>query len=687
MAETPPRSDAAPGAEPGARDAVRRYAILDTAPERPFDDITAWAARLCQAPMAILSLVDRDRHWFKSRFGLAAPDEAGRADAFCEHVTARGIMVVPDARVDARFAANPFVVGEPHVRFYAGCPLLTGDDQVIGTLSVLDRAARTLAPDQGEALAMLARVAMTQLELRRHVMELEDAEARTRLVVESTLDAVVTTDAFGRVTGWNPHAEQIFGWRRDEILGRLLSDTVIPERYRAGHEEGLARFRATGEGRLFNQCIEIEALHRAGHEFPVELAIAPLRLGGTLAFSAFVRDITERVRLEEQLRQAQKMDAVGRLAGGVAHDFNNLLTVILGRSDLLAELVPEGTPARRAADLIQATARKASSLTQQLLALSRKQVLQRRVLDLGAVVAGIEPVLRRLIGEDIEVSVARDPGPAWVAGDSSQLEQVVLNLAVNARDAMPHGGRLALATRSLELDEAFVRRHPAARPGPHVMVSATDTGHGMDAETRARIFEPFFTTKSTGKGTGLGLATVYGIVKQHDGYIAVDSAPGAGTTFVVYLPRVEAPAPEAAVDAAPAARGGADAGATRTVLVVEDEEAVCDLAVDILGVAGFHVVSARSPEAALVTSAEHPGAIDLLLTDVVMPGMSGRELAERVAGSRPDTAVLYMSGYSAEALGHRGVLDPGIALLVKPFTPASLVQAVRTALAARSARR
>jgi len=533
---------------------------------------------------------------------------------------------------------------------------------------------------------MLARVAMTQLELRRHVMELEQAEARTRLVIESTLDAVVTTDAFGRVTGWNPHAEQIFGWRRDEILGRPLSDTVIPERYRAQHEEGLARFRATGEGQLFHRRIEIQALHRTGREFPVELTIAPLRLGDTLAFSAFVRDITERVRLEEQLRQAQKMDAVGRLAGGVAHDFNNLLTVILGRSDLLAELVPEGTPARRAADLIQATARKASSLTQQLLAFSRKQVLQRRVVDLGAVVAGLEPVLRRLIGEDIEVDVHRDPGPAWVAGDSSQLEQVVLNLAVNARDAMPQGGRLALATRPVELDEAFVRRHPAARPGPHVMVSAIDTGHGMDAETLARIFEPFFTTKGAGQGTGLGLATVYGIVKQHEGHIAVDSAPGGGTTFSVYLPRVGAPRPEAAVEPVPAARGGA-ADATHTVLVVEDEEAVRELAVDILAVVGFHVMSAQSPEAALVASAGHPGPIHLLLTDVVMPGMSGRELAERVAGSRPDTAVLYMSGYSAEALGTRGVLDPGIALLVKPFTPASLVQAVRTALAERSARR
>jgi len=304
-------------------------------------------------------------------------------------------------------------------------------------------------------------------------------------------------------------------------------------------------------------------------------------------------------------------------------------------------------------------------------------VLQRKAVDVGAVVAGITPVLHRLIGADIEMDVTRDPGEAWVAGDPTQIEQVVLNLAVNARDAMPDGGRLTISTRQVELDDAFVQSRRGIKAGPHVLLSATDTGHGMDAETQARIFEPFFTTKDAGKGTGLGLSTVYGIVTQHDGHIEVASAPGAGTTLRVYLRRVDAPEDEPA----PEEEERIGAGAAETILVVEDEAAVRDLAVDVLRAAGYDVLAAGSPESALAVCARHLGPIHLLLTDVILPGMSGRALAGRVAESRADTAVLYMSGYSAEALGRRGVLDPGISLLSKPFTPAGLVHAVHAALA------
>jgi GAF domain-containing protein len=497
MGEAQPRPGSARGAAPGDREAVRRYAILDTAPERAFDDITAWAARLCAAPMSILSLIDRERHWFKSRFGLEAPDEAGRAVAFCEHVRAAGgMMIVSDARADARFAANPFVTAEPHIRFYAGCPLITDAGEVIGTLSVLDRTARTLAPEQRDALSMLARTAMTQLELRRHVMEVAEAEERTRLIVESTLDAVVTIDATGLVT-WNPRAERVFGGRAADRGPRARGDDH-PERYRAARAGAWRGSGRPARGAAAGAASRSPRSTARAASSPSSSQSPPGRGRSRSAPSS--RDITDRVRLEEQLRQAQKMEAVGQLAGGVAHDFNNLLTVILGRSDLLSEQLAAGTPARRASDLIQTTARKASALTQQLLAFSRKQVLQRKVLDVGAVVAGIVPVLRRLIGEDIEIVVTRDGGAGWVSGDATQLEQVVLNLAVNARDAMVTGGRLTLATRPVELDEAFVRRHRGARAGAHVMVSATDTGQGMDAETQARIFEPFFTHEGVRQG-------------------------------------------------------------------------------------------------------------------------------------------------------------------------------------------
>jgi PAS domain S-box-containing protein len=661
---------------------LRRYGILDIGPEPAFDDITAWAARLCQMPIAILSVVDSDRHWFKSRFGLAAPDEAARTIAFCEHALGdSALLVVPDALEDDRFAASPFVTGEPRIRFYAGAPLVSAEGEIIGTLSVMDRSPRTLGREQQEALVMLARVAMTQLELRRKVRELQEAEERTRLIVEGALDAVVTIDTSGRITGWSAQAERVFGWPATEILGSRLSETIIPARYREGHEHGLARFNATGQGPILGRRIEISAVHRDGHEFPVELTVSPLQTGDRIAFSAFIRDISDRMRMEDQLRQAQKMEAVGQLAGGVAHDFNNLLTVIIGRCEMLRARAAAWPDGKRGIEVIEATAQRAAALTHQLLAFSRKQVLQHKVLDVGAVVANLAPVLRRLISEDIEVVVIRAGGETWVKADQTQLEQVILNLAVNARDAMRHGGTLTIETRPAELDEAFARFHPGARPGSYVLVAAADTGQGMDRETQARMFEPFFTTKGPGEGTGLGLATVYGIVKQHEGYIDVESAPGAGTVLRVYLPRVDAPAsvplPEPAA-AAPAA-------GSETILLVEDEPEVRELAAEILRDAGYQLLTASGGATALEISAEYRGAIHLLLTDVVMPAMGGRELADRIAARRPDTAILFMSGYTDEALGHRGVLSPGVRLLAKPFTPNELRQAVRTSLDAHRA--
>jgi signal transduction histidine kinase/ActR/RegA family two-component response regulator len=394
----------------------------------------------------------------------------------------------------------------------------------------------------------------------------------------------------------------------------------------------------------------------------------------SVLYDNYRRSLRER-SLQEELRQAQKMDAIGRLAGGIAHDFNNLLTVILGRSQVALRRLSPDDPLRRSIALIAETAERAGALVQQLLAFSRKQLTQPRVLVLTEVVTRLEQMLRRLIGEDVELVTTFAPDLGRVKADPSQLEQVLVNLAVNARDAMPTGGRLTIETENVQLDLAFARRHRGARPGPYVRLSVSDTGVGMDAVTRARIFEPFFTTKEPGKGTGLGLATVYGIVKQSDGYIAVDSEPGHGARFDIYLPRVDAP-PEP-LPAAPAlgARGGSE-----TLLLVEDEPALRDMTREILELHGYTVIEAGSGADALDVAARHPGPIHLLLTDVVLPRMGGRQLAERLVAQRPETKVLFMSGYTDDALGRHGALDPGVVLLPKPFAPDALARAVRQAL-------
>ncbi|MGH7315304.1 MAG: ATP-binding protein, partial [Candidatus Rokuibacteriota bacterium] len=388
------------------------------------------------------------------------------------------------------------------------------------------------------------------------------------------------------------------------------------------------------------------------------------------------RAYDELAETQGQLEQAQKMDAIGRLAGGVAHDFNNLLTVILGRTDLLLHPLRPEDPMRRGIELIQRTASRAADLTRQLLAFSRKQVLEAVVLDLGAVTTDMKDMLGRLIGEDIALLTERAPALGRVKADRGQIEQVVMNLAVNARDAMPQGGRLILETANVDLDDDYVRRHVGARPGPHVMLAVSDTGTGIRREIQAQIFEPFFTTKEPGKGTGLGLATVYGIVKQSGGYIEVDSEPGRGTTFRIYLPRLDT----ATTTVDRSTRPVAAAGGTETILLVEDEEGVRELARDILRASGYTVLEARNGPEALLLCERHQGPLDLLLTDVVMPRMSGRELAERLAPLRPDLSVLYMSGYTDDAIIRHGVLGAGTAFLQKPFTPAALVQRVRETL-------
>jgi signal transduction histidine kinase/ActR/RegA family two-component response regulator len=397
---------------------------------------------------------------------------------------------------------------------------------------------------------------------------------------------------------------------------------------------------------------------------------------GTEVFEVIAEDVTERKALEDQLRQAQKMEAVGKLAGGVAHDFNNLLTVITGYSQILMDQHEENAQASHSIEQIFKAADRATSLTRQLLAFSRRQMLQPRLVSLNVLVRNLEKMLRPLLGERIQIVVRSSSDLGGVRADPSQLDHILMNLAVNARDAMPRGGTLTVATANADLGEVFARTHPGATPGQYVMLSVSDTGTGMDEHTLTHLFEPFFTTKEPGKGTGLGLSMVYGFVKQSGGYITVDSKLGEGTIFQIYLPRVDSVEEAVTVEAIPLTR----TAGSGTILLVEDEDAVRSLVETILTADGYKILVANSPAQAVEICAAYSGAIDVLLTDVVMPEMSGPELAEELLALRPDLKVIYMSGYAGEHLDEEGVSAEGASLLQKPFTAAALEEKIRQTL-------
>ena len=509
-------------------------------------------------------------------------------------------------------------------------------------------------------------------EQARAQEQLRQSEARYRTLVDGVRDVIFALAPDGTIASLNPAFETITGFPRDEWLGRPFEQLVHSDDLPLALE--LLSSVARGEPRPVNQ---FRIRTRKGDYRVGEFAATPQYREGQLAgILGICRDVTERLSLEQQLRQAQKMEAVGRLAGGVAHDFNNILTAITGYADLLLEDL--GTTDRRRDDIaeIRKAAERAAGLTRQLLAFSRQQVMQVRVLDLNDVVADTQNMLGRLLGEDIALVTRLDPALGAVKADPGQLEQVIMNLAVNARDAMPGGGKLTIETANAELDDTYVREHFPARPGSYVMLAVSDTGTGMSDEVQSHLFEPFFTTKEKGKGTGLGLATVYGIVKQSGGYIWVYTEPGHGTTFKIYLPRVAgAPAQRASGPKASPVGAG-----TETVLLAEDEAAVRAVARHALERQGYTVLEASSGEAALDLAERHSGRIHLLLTDVIMPGMNGRALALRLSELRPDLRVVYMSGYTEEAITRHGVLEPGLTYVQKPFTPEGLARKVREVL-------
>ncbi|MFO0649241.1 MAG: PAS domain S-box protein [Polyangiales bacterium] len=511
---------------------------------------------------------------------------------------------------------------------------------------------------------------------------LRDSEERYRRIVETTCEGVWVIDADTKTSFMNARMAAMLGYGLDDVIGRPLFDFTDDEG-RAIAARNVERRRSG-----VTEQHEFKLKRRDGTDLWVSMQTNPLldREGRYEGALAMVTDLTERRRAEatlrrteEQLRQSQKLEAVGSLAGGVAHDFNNLLSVILGYTDLMADSIPASDPLRIELDEVRRAGRRASELTRQLLAFSRKQVMHAQVLDLNNVLRGVESMLRRTLGEDVELSLLLAQHVGKVLADPGQIEQVILNLAVNARDAMPAGGEIAIETADVTLDAAYAEAHLGVTPGAYVMVAVSDTGVGMTPEVKEHVFEPFFTTKEKGKGTGLGLATVFGIVRQSGGHIWLYSEPDRGTTFRVYLPRTEQAAP-ASVPPAPAVR---TVRGDETVLLVEDEEQVRALAREILRRNGYNVLEAQNGGEALLICEQYTAKIHALVTDVVMPRYSGRQLAERLAPLRPEMRVLFMSGYTRNAIVHHGVLDAGVAYLQKPITPDALLRQLRELLDAR----
>ncbi len=597
-----------------------------------------------------------------------------------------GLSDVPAAKVDGATTLRDRVrIVERRELWLWGCAvlitlLLTGGIVSFGfpTLHVY-HAETESAPLNDTILGLVGMVLLfdmytvyQHLQIKAVRQQLLEREELFRLITENAADMIAVVDTGGERVYTSPSYEKILGYKSEELKDSTAWEQIHPED-RTKVQKAAEDARRTGIG----MSVEYRMRHKDGSWRTLESRASTIMKGGKTEKLVIVnRDVTQRKTLEEQFRQAQKMEAVGRLSGGVAHDFNNLLGVIIG----YGEIVQQGTPAdsrlRTCVDEMLKAGHRAAALTRQLLAFSRQQVMDPRVLDLNAVVKDMEKMLKRLIGEDIRLKTNLDSG-LRIKADQGQIEQAIMNLAVNARDAMPNGGELKLETSNFYVDEEFASRYPfPVVIGDYVLLNVVDNGIGMDASTRARVFEPFFTTKEKGKGTGLGLSTVYGVVKQSGGYIDVVSEPGSGAAFKIYLPKVE----EAVAPLKPSSELPLALQGTETVLLVEDEASLRKLSRQQLELCGYHVLEAENGAEATAISNAYEHTIDLLLTDVVMPGISGRVLADRLSQQRPGIHIVYMSGYTGQMVGQHGVLEEGSFFLAKPFTREALAAKVREAL-------
>jgi PAS domain S-box-containing protein len=524
-----------------------------------------------------------------------------------------------------------------------------------------------------EVLTLISRQLSATLDHKRNEQALRRSEVRYRSLVQTAVYGMYRSSLEGQFLDVNPALIGMLGYnsalevlaldpQKDVFLDPNEYSSLVEEFRRSGRMDGFeARWKRKNGDTII---VRISGRAVATEDQPADV------------LEAIAEDITERRMLEDQFRQSQKMEAVGRLAGGIAHDFNNLLMVVSGYTEVLLDQLPAGHPLQTKAQAIRQASDRATALTRQLLAFSRKQHLELKVIDLNAIVTDMERLLRPLIGEDIEVSTSLAPTTGCTRADAGQLEQVIMNLVVNAKDAMPNGGKLSIRTAAVTLDESYRPENTFIKHGPYVMLSVSDTGHGMDRDTQARVFEPFFTTKEKGKGTGLGLSTVYGIIKQTGGYVFVQSEPGRGSVFTIYFPRVDEPIE--ALNPNPATL--ASTGGSETILLVEDEESVRQLIRETLESRGYRILEAENGQAALALAASHPDPIHLVVTDVVMPGLSGHEFIQQLLPARPDAKILYLSGYAEDAVS--SPINPGDlkAFLQKPFTLQNLTRKVREVL-------
>ena len=592
-------------------------------------------------------------------FGYSAEEAIG---------TNIGIIVPDDCKAQMSAELARIARGE-RVRHYETIRVARGGRLMIVSLSV----SPLLSPSG--AIVGASKIARDITERKNAEDALLESEEMARGIIETALDAFIQMDEDGRMIGWNPQAEALFGWSRDEVIGKALGDLIVPERLRARHTAGVARFLQGGGSTILGKRIEMDALRRDGTEIKVGLKVTALRRRSGYVFNAFVQDFPEKRALDEQLRMSQKMESIGQLTGGVAHDFNNMLTVITGTIEILAEGVANDPKLAATVKLIDEAATRGVEMTQRLLAFARKQPLQPYSTDVNTLLVDAAKLLRQTLGEQIEIeSILQDELPP-VLVDASQLTTALLNLALNARDAMPYGGKLMLETCDVHLDEAYARANGEVRPGQYVMMAVSDTGRGIPAAIRDKVFDPFFTTKAPGKGTGLGLSMVYGFVKQSGGHIKIYSEEGQGTSIKIYLPQARETDKVLELALAAPIEGGQE-----TVLVVEDDALVRNFVMGQLKSLGYTTLVAANAAEAL-SLIDRGATLDLLFTDVVMPGtMNGRQLAEEVIKRLPSVKVLFTSGYTQNAIVHHGRLDPDIILLPKPYRKSDLARLVRVAL-------